>query len=264
MDTPDLQPMDLPAILQRIEQRLNALNLTANVASQRAGKPDAIRNIRRAVRDNRRGGVTVTTLAALAPVLQTSPGWLLTGAPDISTNTDTAAAERGSPYVKTANRSTAQPSSSLDSPPLRSDSIHAAARLIETRRQLMPVFGAAEGGSGALILSKDPVEFREIPSYLANSVDAYGVYIVGESMVPRYEPGEIAEVAPHHPYRRGDDVLLYRVNGDGDERVCLKRLVGWTDAEWQVEQFNPPERFALPRAEWPTVHVVRGRGPRSG
>ena len=71
--------MQLADILARIEERLAALNLSADTASKMAGKPDAIRNIRRAARAGTRQGVQTGTLEALAPVLKCSQGWLLTG-----------------------------------------------------------------------------------------------------------------------------------------------------------------------------------------
>ena len=71
--------MLLKDVLSRIESRLNALGLSAHAASLAAKKPDAIRNLRRAVQNNERRGVTTETLAALAPVLQTSAAWLLEG-----------------------------------------------------------------------------------------------------------------------------------------------------------------------------------------
>jgi SOS-response transcriptional repressor LexA len=71
---PDMD--DLRRVLQRIEKRLKALDLTANAVSRAAGKPDAIRNLRRAVKDGGRTGVSTATVAALAPVLKTSAAWL--------------------------------------------------------------------------------------------------------------------------------------------------------------------------------------------
>jgi len=73
------RPMDTAAVLERIEERLKAVGLKADAACRLAGKPDAIRNLRRAVKTGARTGVTMTTLAALAPVLQTSAGYLLEG-----------------------------------------------------------------------------------------------------------------------------------------------------------------------------------------
>lgn len=72
--------LDLKAILARVELRLQKLNLKAATASRLAGKAEAIRNLKRAAKSNTgRKGVSTNTIAALAPVLQTSPAWLLTG-----------------------------------------------------------------------------------------------------------------------------------------------------------------------------------------
>ena len=57
----------------------NVLGLSANRASDLAKKPDAIRNLKRAVQNGDRRGVTTETLLALAPVLKTTAAWLLEG-----------------------------------------------------------------------------------------------------------------------------------------------------------------------------------------
>lgn len=68
--------MELKNILDRVEERLLTLKLSADKASKLAGKPDAIRNLRRAVKDGGRQGISTDTLKALAEVLETTPGWL--------------------------------------------------------------------------------------------------------------------------------------------------------------------------------------------
>lgn len=77
--TPMTTPMQLAEVLERIEARLKILDLTENAASRAAGKPDAIRNLRRGVQSGARKGISTATLSALAPVLKTSAEWLLTG-----------------------------------------------------------------------------------------------------------------------------------------------------------------------------------------
>lgn len=74
----------LKDVLDRVEQRLLAENLSASAASKKAGlSEDAIRNLRRAVTDkNGRQGVTTRTIAALAGALGTNADWLLTGRGD--------------------------------------------------------------------------------------------------------------------------------------------------------------------------------------
>jgi hypothetical protein len=71
--------MELDDILARIESRLAVLGLSAHAASLAAKKPDAIRNLKRAVRNGDRRGITTETLIALAPVLETTAAWLLEG-----------------------------------------------------------------------------------------------------------------------------------------------------------------------------------------
>lgn len=68
-------------IYRRIKRRLEKLDLTEYSAAVRAGlSKDAIRNIRRTIEGddpNRRGDVATRTVEALAPVLQTTPWWLI-------------------------------------------------------------------------------------------------------------------------------------------------------------------------------------------
>jgi len=70
---------DLTAILARIEQRLKKLGTTATAASKAAGKPDSIRNLKRAIENRSREGISSATIKALAPVLETTEAWILTG-----------------------------------------------------------------------------------------------------------------------------------------------------------------------------------------
>lgn len=140
-----------------------------------------------------------------------------------------------------------------------------AAKLI-TGEQLvgerdLPVYSSAEGGDGALILSTDPIEWVRRPAPLANVRGGYGIYIVGDSMVPRFNPSEIALIHPHLPFRPGVDVLLYR--GDvHDHHAIVKHLRRATTTEWHLTQWNPAEgesrEFTLLRSEWTICHVIVG------
>ena len=70
----------LERIVDRIQGRLDALNLKASEASKKAGlSKDAIRNMQRAVKSGKRDGVSTRTILALAPVLQTTSAWLISG-----------------------------------------------------------------------------------------------------------------------------------------------------------------------------------------
>lgn len=71
--------MELQEILGRIERRLSAVGKNAHAASKEANKPDAIRNLQRAVENGGREGVSTATLAALAAPLRTTAEWLAAG-----------------------------------------------------------------------------------------------------------------------------------------------------------------------------------------
>ena len=73
-----VERMHLQEIVNRIDQRLESLGIDALEAERRAGRRDAIRNMRRAVARGK-GGVTMRTIDALAPALSTTSEWLLTG-----------------------------------------------------------------------------------------------------------------------------------------------------------------------------------------
>lgn len=70
----------LEDVVNRIEERLRAVGISATRASKQAGlSEDAIRNMKRALENNERKGVSTRTISALAPVLQTTTSWLLDG-----------------------------------------------------------------------------------------------------------------------------------------------------------------------------------------
>jgi len=136
----------------------------------------------------------------------------------------------------------------------------AQAREPRADRRDFPIFGAAEGGpSGAMSVSSDPIEHSSWPGPLQEVPSGRGMYVVGESMSPAYEQGDIALVHPGLPRRRGTDVVLVRFEADGTQHALIKHLVGWTETDWLVRQYNPPKDYILARTEWPEIQTVVGR-----
>ena len=123
-----------------------------------------------------------------------------------------------------------------------------------------PVYGAAQGGpSGAMAMSSDPIQHIARPDPLVTVKSSYGIYVVGESMSPAYEQGDIALVHRGLPPKRHSDVILVRREPDGTPHALIKHLVGWTEENWRVRQYNPPSDYNLPRADWTEVESIVGR-----
>lgn len=130
----------------------------------------------------------------------------------------------------------------------------------------LPVFGSVEGGSGAVIVSSEPVDFVRRPAPLAQVKDGYAIIVSGESMVPAFEPGDTVLVHPHLPPVRDCDVVLYGRDKAHNEVVTIKRLVRATSKEWHLKQWNPPSgskaEFTLPKNAWPKCHRIVGKYSR--
>ena len=124
--------------------------------------------------------------------------------------------------------------------------------------QNLPVFGTAQGGSGALIVTNDAVDWVVRPDPLLRVKDGYGMIVTGDSMDPVHKHGSIALVNPHLPWRSGD-TCIFRSHGDnGDNLAVIKELRRYTDDTWYVRQYNPPKDYTLKRSEWQICHVTIG------
>jgi phage repressor protein C with HTH and peptisase S24 domain len=99
------------------------------------------------------------------------------------------------------------------------------------RKPDLPVLGSAMGSDhGDLdehietteLHLGEVIEYLARPSALANDRDSYALRIVGDSMAPRFKPGELVTVSPRAPIGIGDDVIVQLRGQEGDdERVKL-------------------------------------------
>lgn len=123
----------------------------------------------------------------------------------------------------------------------------------------LPVYAGAEGGPTGLQVTPDPIDWVPRPRPLRNVPKAFAVYVIGDSMEPAYRHGDMVFVHPALPALRGDDVLLTKQGGDRELVAMIKHLVGWSDRDWKLKQFNPEREFQVSKTEWPQVHVVVGK-----
>lgn len=105
----------------------------------------------------------------------------------------------------------------------------------------LPMLGTAVGGEdGRFVLNGSQIGDALCPPQLLGVPNAYGVFVNGTSMEPRYHPGEAVFVNPHLPVRQGDYVVV-QVAGefDGDDLAgFVKRFVSMNARELVLEQYQ--------------------------
>jgi phage repressor protein C with HTH and peptisase S24 domain len=146
-----------------------------------------------------------------------------------------------------------EPSSSPEF--LRTNAEHRGATRVTT---WIPIYGHAVGGKdGEFILSGNEVSEVLAPPSLAHIPDAYAVYVVGNSMEPRYFAGETVFVNPRLPISRGAFVVAQI--SSAQEAVPLayvKRFVSQDSRRLRLEQYNPKKVLEFPISTVVTVHRI--------
>jgi len=125
--------------------------------------------------------------------------------------------------------------------------------------RMLPVLGEAVGGDGGeYIFNGQVLDYVACPPSLVNVPNAYCVYVDGESMAPRFKPGETVFVHPGKPPRRGDDVIV-QIKPDVEDtapRGFIKEFVGWTESQLILTQHNPVQPVKFEREEVMSVHPI--------
>jgi phage repressor protein C with HTH and peptisase S24 domain len=122
----------------------------------------------------------------------------------------------------------------------------------------IPAYGQAVGGKdGEFILNGNRIVDVLAPPSLPGVPDAYAVYVVGDSMEPRYYAGEAVFVNPRLPVRRGDFVVAQIAVDDGEPpHAYIKRFVTRESRILRLEQFNPKKMLEFPVARVISVHRI--------
>jgi len=119
----------------------------------------------------------------------------------------------------------------------------------------IPIRSAGRGGNDQeMFLEDGPIGYTSRPANLSDVRAAYAIYMVGDSMEPRYEPGWLLHVNPFKPPTRGRDVVVYKLG----QVVLIKQFVGWEGNTLVLRQLNPPQTLRIPRTEVRECHLVVG------
>ena len=125
--------------------------------------------------------------------------------------------------------------------------------------ETIPVYGTGMGGSdGRFELNGQVIDRIAAPPGLRGAKDAYALYVVGDSMEPRYYEGETVFVHPGKPVRQGDFVVVHlNPKQDGEPYAGLiKRFVSRSLGKVVVEQFNPHRIIELDASSVGRIHRI--------
>lgn len=117
----------------------------------------------------------------------------------------------------------------------------------------LPMMGRAIGGEDGMVeLNGTVLDRVPRPHQLKDVPDAYGVYMNGESMLPKYEAGQALYIHPHRSPRVGNFVVIELE----DHRAFVKQLVKREATSITVRQFNPDRTFEIPLNQVINLHRI--------
>jgi phage repressor protein C with HTH and peptisase S24 domain len=122
----------------------------------------------------------------------------------------------------------------------------------------IPVYGQAVGGKdGEFVLNGNQVSEVLAPASLSSVPNAYAVYVVGDSMEPRYFAGETVFVNPRLPLSKGAFVVAQISSGEeGVPHAFVKRFVSQDSRRLRLEQYNPKKVLEFPTSKVVSVHRI--------
>jgi phage repressor protein C with HTH and peptisase S24 domain len=118
---------------------------------------------------------------------------------------------------------------------------------VATLKRDVEVRGVAVGGEDAVFLfNGEVIDYARRPPGLVGSKNVFAIYVVGDSMSPRYDEGDMVFVHPGRPPRPGCDVIVELHGQDGEAGASyIKRLLRRTPSRLVLGQFNPSREIVL-------------------
>ncbi|AWG45803.1 hypothetical protein AM586_27810 [Massilia sp. WG5] len=180
-------------------------------------------------------GIDAPKARALASYLKVDALWLETG--------------EGSPAPDASAR------------PLDDDEVEDAPAIMR-KPQLIPIVGRVQAGTDGLLHIDDfsPAHPDGWLFWYAPCADAYALRIRGESMSPRYLPGEFVGVDPCGEAQPSDEVIVLLKDG----RRMIKRLLWIRDDQACFESVNKDHpNIIIDCEEIDRMHLVLGHIPKA-
>ena len=118
-----------------------------------------------------------------------------------------------------------------------------------------PIYGSTQAGTKGQIVDYDhALEYRHRPPELIGVTGAWGMYVVGDSMEPRYFHGDRVHINPHKPVRSGRFVVIVK----HDNTALVKQFVARSDSRYKLRQLNPSCDIEIPTVEVQGCFLIVG------
>lgn len=113
----------------------------------------------------------------------------------------------------------------------------------------VPLLGTAFGGdAGDFVMGGEDGDYVRRPPALQGRTDVFALFVRGDSMSPRYNPGELIYLERRRPPQNGDYVVVEMKPGpDGSQPAYLKQLVATTATKLRLLQHNPEKIIEIER-----------------
>jgi phage repressor protein C with HTH and peptisase S24 domain len=240
---------------QRIKQIRQLADLSQEKFAEAIGEVEGVRVTRGAVGNwEHGGGISRANLTAISDVFGVSLDWLEKQkgpGPSkelISSKVQTLTSAKN---IVTGTRQTSGASETLVHNAELGSSININKRL--------PILGYGMAGEDGVLIFEEGRSFgdTDCPPKLNAVPDAYAAKVVGDSMLDRYEHGEVVFVNPWATPRKGQYVIAQISKGEGEPYLgYIKRFVSRDDKVLKLEQLNPKKFLTFPISQVKAVHLI--------
>lgn len=114
----------------------------------------------------------------------------------------------------------------------------------------IPILGTARGAiTENFSIQEKPINYVPSPPALVNATGIYALLVEGNSMAPRYRPGDLIFLDPHRKHRPGDDVIVRLQNHRGERDNTLGELIAISEDGIQIRKLKSASDVTL---KWST------------
>lgn len=122
----------------------------------------------------------------------------------------------------------------------------------------IPVLGVTVGGDGTdFYMNGDIIDYARRPPGAEHMTNIFALHVLGESMSPRYDPGDMVYCGGRPPVK-GDYVVIEMLPASGERagKCFIKRLLVRREGKLICEQFNPPKSLEFDANNVKAVHRI--------